>query len=139
MPTPKLTLPKFIEKAKTIHGELYDYSLVTDPFTRSYSDFICKIHGPFHQRNSAHLLGQGCKKCRDSSVGARFRFTKEDFIKDARNIHGDLYNYDKFVYTTDKTPSTITCIKHNLDFLQTPCNHKNCKFPCPKCSKKSIN
>jgi NADH-quinone oxidoreductase subunit H len=85
MPTPKLTLPKLLEKFNIVHPDRYDYSLVIDPSTRGYSDIVCKLHGAFRQRNSAHLLGQGCKKCRNSAIGDRLRFTKEDFIPNTPN------------------------------------------------------
>ena len=139
MPTPKLTLPKLLEKFNIVHPDRYDYSLVIDPSTRGYSDIVCKLHGAFRQRNSAHLLGQGCKKCRNSAIGDRLRFTKEDFIKDGRKCHGDLYNYDKFDYVTDKIEGIIICIKHNIEFSQTPANHKRSEYPCPMCSSESFS
>lgn len=48
--------------------------------------------------------------------------TKEEFIKDARAVHGDKYNYDKVVYTGNKNKVIITCKIHG-DFEQKPNSH----------------
>ena len=44
--------------------------------------------------------------------------TTEDFIKLAREVHGEKYNYDKSVYDTCNDPITITCKTHG-DFTTT--------------------
>ena len=57
---------KFVEKAKEIWGETYDYSLIND---ENYIDtnhkvpIVCKEHGTWMQKVKNHLNGQGCPKC----------------------------------------------------------------------------
>jgi len=59
--------------------------------------------------------------------------TKEQFIKESVEKHGDKYDYNKATYVTAKTKTTITCKIHG-DFLQTPGDHiRGCG--CPKCGK----
>lgn len=65
----RLTNEKFIEKAKFIHDNLYDYSEVR--YKNSDTDVIikCKIHGVFSQKPHNHLQGNGCKLCGYLSKG----------------------------------------------------------------------
>ena len=56
----------FIEKAKGIWGDTYDYSLITDENyinTNHKVSIICKKHGVWVQKAKNHLSGQGCPKC----------------------------------------------------------------------------
>lgn len=46
-----------------IHNNKYDYSLINYTNAHCKLTIICKKHGEFIQRASAHLLGQGCPKC----------------------------------------------------------------------------
>lgn len=59
----KLTKEEFIEKAKKIHGDLYDYSKTIYNGRGNIITIICKIHGEFIQNPSVHLNNSGCKKC----------------------------------------------------------------------------
>ncbi len=57
------TLTSFIEAAKKVHHDSYDYSSVE--YVNNYTDvsILCTIHGPFSQRPNNHLNGAGCPKC----------------------------------------------------------------------------
>lgn len=60
----KLTPETFIAKAKTVHGDKYDYSLVTgDISSHRKVTIICPEHGAFQQTPTGHLSGKGCLKC----------------------------------------------------------------------------
>lgn len=60
----KLTPEIFIVKAKKVHGEKYDYSLVTgDMSSHRKVAIICPEHGVFEQMPTGHLSGKGCLKC----------------------------------------------------------------------------
>jgi hypothetical protein len=138
MANKKITRQEFIDKANAIHNFKYDYSLVEEGTpTRSIISIICKEHGVFTQRMSAHLGSQGCRKCRNDSVGDRFRFNKEQFVEIANKIHNFKYNYDEFIYVTDKIDGLIKCPVHGKSFIQSPSNHKKGKG-CPTCSKESF-
>lgn len=60
------TFVEFINDAKLIHGNKYDYSLVK--YFNSYTnvDIICPKHGIFKQKPTKHLCGQGCFVCNES-------------------------------------------------------------------------
>ena len=59
----QLTTDKFIKKAKTIHGNKYDYSKVKYVNNHTKVCIICPIHGEFWQTPMKHLIGRGCPKC----------------------------------------------------------------------------
>jgi hypothetical protein len=59
--------------------------------------------------------------------------TKEDFLIEAREIHGDKYNYDNVDFTFSNTKVEIVCNKGHGSFWQTPSNHIICKAGCPAC------
>lgn len=57
------TTESFVEKAKLIHGDKYDYSLVSYTRHKVKVPIICREHGEFWQRPASHLGGRGCAKC----------------------------------------------------------------------------
>ena len=61
------------------------------------------------------------------------RKTTEEFIKEAREIHGDKYDYSKVEYKGYSVKVCIICPEHG-EFWQVPNSHlKGCG--CPSCSK----
>lgn len=59
----KSNVYEFIEKAKKNHAEKYDYKDVVYINSTTKVKIICSKHGSFLQTPSAHLQGQGCRKC----------------------------------------------------------------------------
>lgn len=57
----------------------------------------------------------------------------EHFIKRAKEIHGNKYDYSKFNYIDYKTPSIIICKKHG-EFKQSPNKHLSKRRGCHACS-----
>lgn len=57
------TTSEFIENARAIHGDKYDYSKVNYEGARVEVCIGCPIHGFFHQKPTNHLSGNGCAKC----------------------------------------------------------------------------
>lgn len=56
---------EFVEKARQVHGDKYDYSKVVYEKSNVKVCIICPKHGAFWQRPYYHLRGQGCphKEC----------------------------------------------------------------------------
>lgn len=73
-----LTTNDFIEKAKVIHGDNYDYSLVNYINKNIKVSLVCLKHGLFEQLPTNHLSGQGCPTCKESKGE---RFIREYLIK----------------------------------------------------------
>lgn len=72
---------KFIEKAKKIHREIYDYSKVNYKGNRIKIEIICKKHGSFFQTPYNHLQSKGCAFCKNKSKGEEQikNFLKENY------------------------------------------------------------
>ncbi len=59
----KKTTEEFIEKARTIHENKYDYSKVVYTGTHNKVTIGCPTHGDFQQSPVSHLRGIDCAKC----------------------------------------------------------------------------
>lgn len=118
----------FINKAKIIHGNKYDYSKVDYSLNRIPVIIICKIHGEFMQKPNYHLLGNGCPNC-----GGTKRLSKENFIERGNFAHNNKYDYSNIIYSSNKQKVQIVCRKHGK-FLQSPSHHLM-GSGCPQCNE----
>ena len=126
---------EFIKKAREKHGDKYDYTNVEYKDSQIKVCIICPYHGEFWQQPSQHLSGSGCPKCKSEAIGERCRLSKEDFIKKAREKHGDKYDYINVEYKDSKTKVFIICPNHG-DFCQLPAYHTQGNG-CPKCANET--
>ncbi|MBR6516674.1 MAG: hypothetical protein IKT40_07425 [Bacilli bacterium] len=108
----KLTNDEFINRSIKIHGDKYDYSKVNYISAHEKVCIICPIHGEFWQKASDHLKGHGCKLCGFEATNAKQKYTTEDFIKKAKLVHGDKYDYSKVEYIDSKHDVIIICPIH---------------------------
>lgn len=120
------TTSDFINEAKLIHGDLYNYSLVDYKNTEKKIKIICREHGAFSQLSYSHLNGSGCPICFGTN-----KLTTEEFIKKAKLIHGDKYDYSNSKYINHKTKINIICPAHGEFNQKTNC-HLN-GSGCAKC------
>ena len=119
------TTEKFIEKAKEIHGNRYDYSKVEYINNHTKVCIICPEHGEFWQTPANHLNGCDCPKCKNN-----FKSNTEQFIEKAQQTHCNKYDYSKVKYINNHTKVCIICPEHG-EFWQTPNKHlrgDNCPF-----------
>ena len=135
--TMKKNVNDFIKQARKIHGDKYDYSMVKYEGTHKPVCIICPEHGEFWQTPSLHLRTNGCKKCTSSENGDKRKLKKNDFIKKAKEIHGDKYDYTKIEYKDYYTPVTIICPVHG-EFKQKPYLHVFGQG-CKKCGDERKN
>ena len=122
----------FIEKAKKIHGEVYDYSIVEYKKAHEKVKILCKKHGEFEQIPSDHFSGHGCHKCGIEQNANNCRSNNTEFIEKAKSIHNNKYDYSKIDYVNSDTKIIIICQEHG-DFEQRPYDHLSGKG-CSKCS-----
>ena len=111
---------------------LYEYNKVVYDNVKKKVIITCKIHGDFLQTPDNHLQGQGCKDCSKISTANKQSKTTDDFVKEAKDTHDDLYSYEKSKYVNSKVKVKITCSVHG-DFLQLPNSHVS-GAGCPTCS-----
>jgi hypothetical protein len=135
MPKKNLTLSDFIDKSNRIHNNKYNYGQTVFTSTRDKLKIACPLHGEFEQRASAHLSGQGCKFCKNESVRNRFKFTKDEFLKNLNEWQKENLDFSNFSYVTDKIKGNVRCKIHNSQFSITPNNLKKSKRGCPECGR----
>lgn len=129
------TTEQFLERAKKIHGNKYDYSLVRYINSHKKIKIICNKHGIFEQSPYHHLNSHGCEKCGFIKSGINQRLGVAGFKKCAIEVHGYKYIYDKVKYVDNKTSVEIICPKHG-SFYQRPDSHLNGRG-CSLCNVKS--
>lgn len=108
----KYTKESFINKAKEIHGDKYDYSKTIYNNAHTLISIICPEHGEFLQKPYSHLSGYGCKKCATKKLGVLYRDNAQEFIKKAKEVHGDKYDYSKVEYVNTNMKVCIICPEH---------------------------
>ena len=92
----KLSNDEFIEKARLVHGDKYDYSKVD--YVNNYTKIciICPKHGEFWQTPSNHLKYNGCPVCNESKLETEIRVFLEknniNFIQCANKTNFEWLN-----------------------------------------------
>lgn len=59
-----LTTSEFIERARKVHGDKYDYSKAQYVNSQTKVCIVCPIHGEFWQTPKNHLQKHGCPMCK---------------------------------------------------------------------------
>jgi hypothetical protein len=154
------TTAKFVEKAKEIHGDKYDYSDTV--FVKNIQKVIilcvaCK-KTPFEMTPKKHLEGHNCPTCAaksrviarketlknkineepDSQIEEKLndnqsvpKTKNQIFIEKAREKHDTKFKYSKVEYVNNYTKIIIECPKHG-EFETTPFLHLN-TLGCRQC------
>lgn len=142
----RLTTNEFIEKAKQLHSGKYDYSQTVYVNSRTKLTIVCPEHGEFEQLPSSHLQGNGCPKCariwsdehrlnlQKSSRKSR-GMTTEEWVRKAKAIHGDKYDYSQTVYVNQRTNVKIICPIHGLFEQKADSHIRGCG--CRLCGNES--
>lgn len=125
--TPKSSTDEFIRKAQTIFGDKYDYSKVDYKGNKTKVCIICPEHGEWWMTPNNHLRNHRCPGCFGTP-----KHTNEQFIKIARKVHGNKYDYSKVDYSGNKRKVCIICPEHG-EFWQGAATHLRGNG-CSKCS-----
>ena len=127
-----LSTDEYIKKARSAHGNKYDYS--NSIYNGCYEPIKIKCnvcHNHFTMKASNHINSKnGCNIC-----NSPHKYTVEEFIEQAKSIHGEEFDYTKVSYINSKTKIVIRCKKHG-DFLQTPNSHLR-GTKCPTCKSEN--
>lgn len=127
----RLVKEELFNKLKNIHNNKYDYSKSEFINTSTKIIIICPIHDEYKQTPKDHLTGRGCPECgRESSIKQRTK-TNNQFICEAKKIHGNNYIYDEVKYVNSDSKVKIICLEHGA-FEQTPTHHLSGQG-CPVC------
>lgn len=127
----RLTTEAFIEKAKVVHGSIYDYKYTVFVKTKEKVVIWCQKHGEFSQRADSHLAGHGCPKC---SPFVKTSF--QDFCAKQHQVHGGFFSYVEESYDGLVRDMRIVCPVHGT-FTKSPSNHLQGQG-CPSCKSKTL-
>lgn len=98
----RLTQGQFIERARAVHGDVYDYSQVVYVNNSTKVRIVCPVHGVFEQTPHKHMDGRGCphpdciREKRERSTMQRFGvknvmqsdIVKATYVENFREKHG---------------------------------------------------
>lgn len=132
------TKDRFVEGAREVHGDRYDYSAAVYERSDIKVEIICPIHGSFWQAPATHKCGIGCPQCGFKKSAEYRRSDTETFIEKARRVHWDReYDYSLVKYEHNKKKVEIICPEHGV-FLMKP-NSILVGQGCPVCGLKYHN
>lgn len=116
---------------------LHEYG--THGYKTRYGIYECPVCGK-HFRCSISAVKSGnttrCRECANTFINTgRSTLAALEFVEKALAIHGDLYNYTHFTYSSNKTKGSIGCNACGTTFWQTPAKHLSGQG-CPHCAKE---
>lgn len=124
----KHTTKEIIDTFKEIYGDEYDYSCTEYKGALKKFKVLCRHHGEFETIYNNMLRGWACPQCTIYRKNIR-----QDFLKKAKEVHGDKYDYSKVDYKNCLTNIEIICMVHG-SFFQQPRIHINGNG-CQKCNR----
>lgn len=130
----------FIERAREVHGDTYDYSKSKYIKAKKLIKIICKKHKEFDQLADVHLSGGGCGKCGYETISQKKRNSIEKVIRILEEKRGkDRFDYTSIhhTYKSNRSILNIRCITHNKTFYQSANDHA-VSGGCEDCKYKSI-
>ena len=107
-----------MKKIRETHGDRYDYSKTKFKSVVDIATITCRKHGDFRQKVINHYRGDNCPKC----VRENDKLDTIEFIRRARELYGNRYDYSKAIYTRWCDDITIICPKHG-EFIQRAGSH----------------
>lgn len=128
-----MTTEEFINKAKNVHGDKYDYSSTEYTSSTAKVCIICPKHGNFYQLPNVHLENHGCPICGKEEKAKRNKWNKETFDKFLQGKYNGKYKVVTEFLGLNKNIE-IECQDHG-NFITTPQNIINGKI-CSQCKKE---
>lgn len=130
-------LQTFLEKAKEVHGDKFDYFKSVYTLSNKNLEVICKTHGSFFTSPSNHLAGNDCPRCSQEKKNAAKRSNTTEFLEKCEKVWQDRYDYSKATYGKNNEEKVeIVCETHG-SFFAKPANFLAGKG-CPSCSKEGF-
>lgn len=126
----------FIQESTKLFGDITDYSKVDKISAMTKVNLRCTIHNhEFTISVSNRLGGQKCPKCAEENYSLIRKKTTEQFIKEAKEVYGDLHDYTDTVYTGCRRELEVRCKKHNTIFKVFPSSYMD-GFTCFRCRQE---
>jgi very-short-patch-repair endonuclease/Zn finger protein HypA/HybF involved in hydrogenase expression len=133
----------FVEEAKKVHGDEYDYSECYLSHNKSgaivLNNIRCKHHGLYSTRANVHIQQKcKCPKCYPPKDKIPLEERRDAYIRRAIKIHGEgRFDYSQVDYHRKRDKVKIRCIIHDYWFYQSLEEHtkKKSMGGCPLCSE----
>ena len=126
----------FIQRAKSIHGDRFDYSPTQYTKLKEKVIIICPDHGEFSTYPNTHLGSKGGTGCKECALATR-RMSPEEYVQKAKEIHGDKFDYSQTRFTKMADQITVLCKEHG-EFTQNAQNHLRGMNGCSECNGQSV-
>jgi DNA-directed RNA polymerase subunit RPC12/RpoP len=123
---------KFVEQARSIHGDKYEYISSYISNKKKIKIKCNKCQNIFEQRASSHLDGCGCRICKYQNLKQNRPMEYNLFVTRCKAIHNEKYDYCDD-YNGLKNKIKIYCRKHEEHFYQNAGAHLLKGQGCPKC------
>ena len=131
----RYSIEKILSQFHEVHGNQFEYDIDSYAGVAEKIRIKCHKHGWFEQTVSTHKMGAGCAECSYELIGDRTRVTKEIFIGQAIEEHGQKYDYSKVEWVDQYTEVLIGCDNEEHGyFLQVPRDHKR-GSGCLRCNE----
>jgi hypothetical protein len=130
-----LSTNSVIIRLKEIFGDMYDYSKVEYKNTKTKILLICnrcRCEFSVIPSNVFHTKSAPCPVC-----DGHTKVTTDTFIKRAKNIHDNKFDYSNTTYIDSETCVLIKCNECNKQFYQLPLVHLR-STSCPKCCGRQM-
>jgi hypothetical protein len=126
---------EFIQEAQEKHKGRYDYSKTRYVGKDIKLTITCSKHGDFDMRPNNHLTkGQGCPDC----SGNR-KLSKREFVRRAKEIHGDEYDYSQLQYRNMISTVVVICPKHGVFSIWARMHIEGKGTKCPECTNECLS
>lgn len=125
---------KFVERAKEIHGDKYDYSLVYYKTCKDRVEIICNTCGNhFTQTPDNHInLKRGCPVCKGSRISQSKTSPHEKWVESIRSRNPYVEILEEIIRWDKKV---LCCCKNcSHTWLTVPSSLKQ-GHACPRCAK----
>lgn len=92
-----ISIDDWVSRFKKVHGDLYDYSMISKIHSLKEVPIICEIHGVFEQIPYVHERGSGCPLCMKRSGHSKSSYVQP--CADGSNLYiMEMTNgYEKFI------------------------------------------
>jgi len=127
----------WINKAKEIRGDVYDYSKTIYVGGHKRLTITCRKCGDFDQKATDHLQGRGCPKCAD--VGA-CRKSFQSFIDKSIERNGDIYEFREIDFPFKRLGKVeVTCKECRNIFETKPAHILGKRTSCGVCTGRGVD
>ena len=127
----RLSTEQWINLAKEVHGEKYDYSITMYSTAKTKLKIICPTHGEQEMLPHHHIRGYGCGKCGKEQINISNgkQLSQQQFLEKVSNLQG--LDFSNSIYKNKRSNITVRCIIHGDYTTKAEMILKGCG--CPKC------